>query len=114
VDVLYDVILVLHFVGLASLLGGWLVQLTEPDRVMSNAMLHGALTQVVTGLLLVGIAEASLDADVDQAKIGIKLLVALVVLGLVWVNRRREAVPSGLFMGIGALTLANVVVAVFV
>jgi hypothetical protein len=78
-------------------------------------MVHGALTQVVTGLLLVGLAEtvASLEKDVDNAKIGVKLVVALVVLGLTWVNRRKERIPDGLYFGIGGLAVLNVVVAVF-
>lgn len=110
----YNLVLVLHFVGLASLLGGWLVQLRADDRVMLPAMLHGAITQVVTGVLLVGIAETSLDTEIDHMKVGLKLLVALLILVLVWINRNRPNVPSGLFLGIGVLTLANIAIAVFV
>lgn len=110
----YDLILVLHFVGLASLLGGWITQLSAAERVVNPAMLHGAITQLVTGVLLVGIAEASFDWDVDHVKIGLKLLVAAVIMALVWVNRSREVIPNGLYFGIGGLTLANIVIAVFV
>ena len=41
----YDLFLVLHFVGLALLLGGFLVQVRDPDRTVTRWMFDGALTQ---------------------------------------------------------------------
>lgn len=41
---LYNLILVLHFAGLASLLGGVIVQAKSPEKGVNPAMLHGALT----------------------------------------------------------------------
>lgn len=114
-DVVYNVLVVLHFVGLASLLGGWLAQLGARDgRVMNLAMLHGVLTQLVTGIALVGLGSAvdSLPGP-DNAKITVKLVVALVIAVLVWANRQRASVPGGVFLGVGLLSLANVVIAVF-
>jgi hypothetical protein len=115
-DVVYKVLVVLHFLGLASLIGGWLVQLRAVgERYVSPAMLHGILTQLVTGVLLVGLAEgvSSLDREVDTVQVGVKLLVAVVVAILCWANRRRENVPNGLYFLIGLLSVANVVIAVF-
>jgi hypothetical protein len=115
-EIVYNLLVVLHFLGLASLIGGWLVQMrARGERVVNPAMVHGALTQVVTGLLLVGLAEsvASLEEDVDNAKIAVKLVVALMVLGLAWVNRRTAPIPDGLYFAIGGLAVLNVVVAVF-
>lgn len=115
-EILKNVLLVLHFVGLASLLGGFLVQMsafkTRSARV-NPAMVHGALTQLVTGLLLVGIAEMG-DADVNHMKIGIKLLIVLVITVLAFVYRKRESVSNAVIGVIGLLTLANIVIAVFV
>ena len=37
---LYNLILVLHFVGLASLLGGVIVQAKSSDKGVNPAMLH--------------------------------------------------------------------------
>jgi hypothetical protein len=115
-DVVYKILVVLHFLGLASLIGGWLVQLRAVgERYVSAAMLHGVLTQLVTGVLLVGLAEGvdSLGREVDRAKIGVKLGVTVVVMILCWVNRRRQFVPDGLYFLIGLLAIANVVIAVF-
>jgi hypothetical protein len=115
-EFLYNLIVVLHFLGLASLIGGWLVQLRTPaERLINSAMLHGVLVQLVTGVILVGLAEGvdSLDRDVDNAKIGVKLLVALAVAVLCWLNRKRPIVPDGLYLLVGGLAIANVVVAVY-
>lgn len=112
-EILADVFLVLHFVGLASLLGGVLTQLTSRERVVNMAMVHGALTQLVTGVVLVGLLYAR-DLPVDNAKIGTKLAVLVVIGVLVFGFRRRKPLPNLVFAGIGLLTLANVVIAVFV
>lgn len=111
-DFLRDALLVLHLVGFGALFGGALVQLRDDVKVVNSAMLQGALTQVVSGVLLVGVIEAAGDS-VNNAKIGVKLAVGLVVAVLCWVNRRKESVPGGLFLAILLLTLGNVVVAVF-
>jgi hypothetical protein len=111
-DLVRHLLLFLHFIGLASLLGGFLVQLSASQRRIVPAMVHGALTQLVTGLLLVGVDE-SLDVKVDHAKIAVKLVVLLVILGLVWVNRRRPTVSETVYLAVGSLTALNVAVAVF-
>jgi lysylphosphatidylglycerol synthetase-like protein (DUF2156 family) len=111
-EILRDVLVFLHFLGLAALFGGLFVQIRSDRRVVNNAVLHGVLTQLVTGLLLVGVLEG-LDADVDNAKIGVKLVVALVIAVLAFANRKKPAVPTGLYLGLLGLTVLNVAVAVF-
>ena len=111
-EILRDVLVVLHFIGLAALFGGLFVQLKSDPRVVNNAVIHGALTQVVTGLALVGVLEG-LDADVNNAKIGVKLLVALVITVLAFANRKKTSIPNGLFFGLMGLTALNIAVAVF-
>jgi FtsH-binding integral membrane protein len=111
-DFLRDVLLFLHFIGLAALFGGLFVQVKAHPRVVNNAMFHGILTQLVTGLLLVGVLEAG-DHEVDNAKIGVKLLVALVIGALILVNRKKQALADGLYVGLLGLTALNIAVAVF-
>ncbi len=114
--ILFEAIVVLHFIGLAALLGGWLVQLSTSPKVVNRAMLDGAFTQLATGLAMVGLAETVLadEEDLNHMKIGIKLLVLLVITVLAWVNRKKESVPVGVWAAIGGLTIVNIVVAVFV
>lgn len=111
-EFLEHTLVVLHFIGLASLLGGFLVQIKTSPRVVNSAMVHGIITQLVTGILLVGIAESD-DAPVDHAKIAVKLTVAVIVAVLVFANRKRDVLSTGAWALIGGLTIANIVVAVF-
>jgi hypothetical protein len=114
-DFVHDVLTFLHFVGFAALFGGFFTQIKTQTPVVNNAMLHGALTQLVTGLLLVGLADGIRDDDftVDHAKIGVKLVVVLVITALIWINRKKPAISRGTFFAIGGLTLLNTIVAVF-
>ena len=113
-DVLIHLFVGLHIIGIASLLGGFLTQMKamgEGTARFSPAMLHGALTMLVTGAILVGLNQAD-DHHVNNIKIGIKLALLIVILGLVYVKRDDEKVDKGLFGLVGALTAANVFIAV--
>ena len=112
---LHDVLTLLHLVGFAALFGGFFTQLKSKAPVVNAAMLHGALTQLVTGVLLVGLASGVKDDDftVDNTKIAVKLVVVLVITGLVFAYRKRPAISRGMFFGIGVLTLLNAIIAVF-
>ena len=80
-------------------------------------MVHGAWTALLTGILLVGAAEwrIALGAgfDVDHTKIAVKSIIAAVVVTLVMLNRKKDSVATPVFGAIGALTLTNIVLAVF-
>ncbi|MEU1848007.1 hypothetical protein ABZ499_01660 [Streptomyces sp. NPDC019990] len=113
-DVLIHLFVGLHIIGIASLLGGFLTQMKamgEGTARYTPAMLHGALTMLVTGMILVGLNQAD-DQSVNNIKIGVKLALLIVILGLVYVKRDDEKVDKGLFALVGALTTANVFIAV--
>lgn len=117
-EIVFEVLVVLHFVGLAALLGGVITQMSAREKVVNRAMFDGALTQLVTGLGMVGLAETVLKStegeDINHMKIGIKLLILLIITGIVVANRRKPSVPTAIWATIGGLTLLNVVIAVFV
>lgn len=113
-EFLHPLLVILHFIGLASLLGGVMVQLKAVAKgkgSINAAMLHGALTQLVTGLALVALAEMG-DGGVNHMKIGIKLAVLVVIMVLVLVYRKKSPVASWVVWLIGALTVTNIVIAV--
>ena len=115
-DILHTILVILHFIGLASLLGSFLVQVKEIGQgkgQVLTGMLHGSLTMLVTGLLLVLIAEFG-DGDVNHMKIGIKLAVVIAVTVLVFVFRKKNPAPSWALWAIGGLSLLNLIVAVAV
>lgn len=111
-DLLRQTLLFIHLLGFAALVGGALVQVRDDFKVVNAAMLYGALIQVVSGLLLVGVIEGA-DDPIDNAKVAVKLAVALVVAVLCWVNRHKDTVPTGLFVAIMLLAVGNAAVAVF-
>lgn len=111
-DFVRNLLLLVHLLGFAALFGGAFVQIRDEVKVVNGAMLYGILTQVVTGILLVGVLENQ-HADVDHAKVAVKFGVALVIAVLCWVNRSRLSIPGGLFGLIALLTVANAAVAVF-
>lgn len=105
-------LLLLHVLGFAALLGGLLVQVREQTKVVNPLMRDGAGTAFLAGLLLVGVLEAG-DGAVNNAKIGVKFAVALVILVLVMVNVRKPSIPQGLYYALLGLTVVNIAVAIF-
>ena len=113
-------LVVLHLVGMAALLGGFLVQikaLKAKTAEILPAMVHGALTSFITGLLLVAVHywELSMGSTevLDNSKIAIKTVVVLIVLTLVTIHRKKKPVSGSVLGTVGALTFLNVVLAVF-
>ena len=114
-DITYKSFVLLHFIGLTALFGGFFGQMKSKTKVVNPAMFHGALTQLVTGIALVGLAESgAVDEELNMTKISIKLLVVLIITILVFINRKKASVSTGLWAMIGLLTLANMAVAVYV
>lgn len=117
-EFLFDLIVVLHFVGLALLLGAFLVQVKDPNKTVTRWMWDGALTQLLTGLIMVGMISGGVlgdeeKADLNHTKIAIKLVVVLVITVLAFIGKKKPAPQVGLWAAIGVLTLLNIVVAVF-
>ncbi|MGN9759330.1 hypothetical protein [Streptomyces sp. SD31] len=113
-DVLIHFFVGLHIIGIAALLGGFFTQMKAMGQGTARfvpAMLHGALTMLVTGVILVGLNQAD-DQSVNNIKIGVKLALLIVILGLVYVKRDDETVDKSLFGVVGLLTTANVFIAV--
>jgi hypothetical protein len=120
VGILKDVLVVLHFLGLVALLGGVLFQIKAIRAKTAEilpAMVHGAWTMFITGLLLVGAREWELmlggGRDLDNTKIAVKTIVALVILVIVLLKRKQKPVSGAVIGSVGALTFLNVVLAVF-
>jgi hypothetical protein len=113
-------LLVLHFIGLASLLGGFLTQLKAMGKNLATivpAMVHGAWTMLITGVLMVGVREwmavMGWDDPLNHMKIGVKSLVITLILVLVLHFKKKQTVSAKAFGAIGLLTVLNVVLAVF-
>ena len=92
----YNLLVILHFLGLASLIGGFLVQIKSSPRVVNPAMLHGALT--------VGDRRAAGGSALPAARVrrlelpttprSAKFVVLLVVLRLILANRKKDQIST--------------------
>ena len=110
-----------HIIGLSMIIGPFLFQVSRKAGFDTKLMQVGALTQLVTGLALVGVREAG-DLPVDHVKIGVKLVVSVLVLVTVLLAARKQKAadagraapkaPLPFFHSAGALAIANVLVAV--
>ncbi|MFZ6992464.1 hypothetical protein ACO0E1_11290 [Curtobacterium sp. RRHDQ66] len=121
-SVLFNVLLVLHFIGLAAVIGAFLVQMRRKGGFQTFWVITGLVTQLVTGLGMMGIIDATSDGGANHAKLGVKLVIAAVALVLAFVARARQkradagtakakaALPF--FHSAGALAIVNVLVAV--
>lgn len=108
-QLLYNIVLVFHFLGWAIVLGGTLVNLRTPR--IAPGVLHGAITALVAGIILVGLAEGPLNRDINHVKIAVKLIVALAVTLMVMLAARKEKPSRGEIGAISALTVVNIAVA---
>jgi hypothetical protein len=105
------ILLFLHLVGFAVLLGGAVAQYFSGTIRINTPMVWGAGAQLVTGIALS--APLDRDYDLNPAKLAVKLVVAAMIFAMVFFSRRRDAVNSGHFLAIIGLTIVNAAVAVF-
>ena len=113
-DVIRLILLAGHILGLAAIVGTFFVQMRAKSGHATGVVLAGAITQVVTGLALVGVREAA-DLGVDNVKIAVKAVIAVVILvtailGHLAAKRGRNVRPF--FHAAGGLAIVNVLVAV--
>lgn len=110
---LIGIVVVLHFLGLAAILGGWLaVRLgAEKGRLV---LVWGARAQLLIGVVLVGLLEL-MQADLTMAKIAVKLVVALGVVASAEIANARQSKGKNapiLLDVAAALAVLNILVAV--
>jgi hypothetical protein len=109
----YQIILVLHLLGWAIVLGGTVVSLRAPR--IAPGVLHAIVTVLVAGIAMAGMHDSVYpdEPKLIMAKIMVKLVIAAVVCALVVVGARRPAKVTTPFLGsIAGLTVVNVVIAV--
>jgi len=117
-DLAYKALLVLHFIGMAGLLGGTLVGVSGKPLQIKVASLHSGLLVLLAGifLIIVNAMQHAQDESVellDHSKLGVKLLFVVVILVLGFLNVRKTEVKRSTYMTIFGLALANVLIAVF-
>ncbi len=110
-EIARDVLLILHFIGMAGVLGGLLASQSK----LNKGVLHSALLALVTGISLVGIRYPLHDSNPmewplpDNAKITVKLLILVAILILGFRNAKKDSLPKNTWMAMTLLTVTNIV-----
>lgn len=113
-EIVGSVLFALHMFGLAAIVGGFFVQIRHKVDFVLWPLLVGAITQVVTGLGMVGIAQATKPDDLNMTWVAVKSVIAVIVLILAIVavvQKRRGARVQPFFHAAGGLAVINVLVA---
>jgi hypothetical protein len=92
-----DILLILHFVGMAGLLGGLLAS----RQKLSTGVAHSALLAFITGLGLI-----------DNAKITAKTLIIATILFLTYRFNKKPSLPKNAWLAMVLLSVSNIVIAV--
>ncbi|MGW1814628.1 hypothetical protein ACWCQM_13860 [Streptomyces sp. NPDC002125] len=108
-EILRYVFLVFHLFGFAALLGGVFHQLRGKDPVTGGYMVSSAVVQLVTGAGLIW-TRISQDLPVDNAKMGVKLALDVLVAVTALVGMRNERPWA--FFAVASSTAAAAVVAI--
>lgn len=111
-SIVHGLLVLAHLLGMAAIVGS--AVFVARGRA-TPALVWGARAQVVSGLLLVGLAEAG-DDPVNHAKVGVKLVVAVAVAACAEIAggkaRRGEGERAQLVTAAGWLAVLNAAVAV--
>jgi hypothetical protein len=110
-----DILLILHFVGLASLLSGFFYQLKDWGKGMKvNAgILHGAWLQLITGMGMVGLIQAMHGTEqVNNLVMAVKAIILTVIFFVAYSFNKKENTPTWVVPSIAGLTVVNIALAV--
>ncbi|MCW3156993.1 hypothetical protein [Micropruina sonneratiae] len=110
-EVLKHLFVLFHLLGFAAIFAGTATQLAASTPRVNRFIMDGGWTQLLTGLVLVGLNEMGPD-PVNHAKVAVKLVVLLVIVVVAFVNRKKPAIGKGVLFGLFGLTLLNAAVAV--
>jgi hypothetical protein len=111
--IVFSLLLFLHIVGAAMIVGYWIATIKEPT--VHPRQRDGAFLQLLTGIAMMGIVPFMPDADPNYFKLGIKFAIGVAVAVLAVIGARKvkkgEPVTTGLAHGVGGLALVNIAIA---
>lgn len=111
-NLIINIFLVLHLLGIASLMAGFLTGLKQiKTGIAVNAgVFHGAYLMLITGLAMAGLVD---PLKMNALIIAVKAIVLTVIFFVAYTYRKKESTPVWVVPTIFLLTLANIVFAIF-
>ncbi len=111
-NIVFNILVFLHIVGAAMIVGIWIGHLKTP--VVHPRQFDGAMLSILTGVALMGLIPV-LNMDANYFKLGIKFAIGLGIGVLTFVGRRKfkkgESISKGLAHGVGGMGLFNIAIA---
>ena len=114
-EILNEVLLVLHIVGVGALLSGFFYQMRDWGKGMKvNAgIIHGAWLMLVTGFAMTGIISSLHNGEeVNNIVLGLKSIVITAIFFIAYSFNKKEVTPKWVVPTIALLTTANITFAV--
>jgi hypothetical protein len=114
-EVLRNVVVLLHIVGFAVTFGAWATEAAASRFRFTRIMDYGLLVSLLTGLALA--APWPAGVELNYPKIGVKLVILVVLGGLLGMGSARQkrtgnAVVRPLFVTVGLLSFGAAAIAV--
>ncbi len=115
-EILRHIIVFVHLVGFAVLLGSWAVAAFGGNRRFTGLMTVGMTIAAVAGLILASPLGLPEGASLNYTKIAVKLVILLIIGALLGIGGARQKrtgeLAPALFWLVGILTAANAAIAV--
>lgn len=114
-ELLRNVVVLLHLIGFAVLFGAWVAEAAARRFRFTTLMNYGILISFLTGVALA--APWPAGEVINYPKVGTKLVILLVIgallgIGLARQRRSDQPVARPVFAAVGVLTLTNAALAV--
>ncbi|MBM3731747.1 MAG: hypothetical protein FJW42_03105 [Actinobacteria bacterium] len=117
-EFLYNLFLVLHFIGISGLLGGLLAQIAVKPKQLPKFVLHSAWLAFIVAIVMVGINQMMHSNDstvevLDHVKVAVKSTILIIVLTIGYLNIKKAALSNKVWSLMTLLTTSNIVIAVY-
>jgi hypothetical protein len=109
----FNIALGIHILSILGILGLLLSQVQKSPRKLNPGVIHAGLTAFVAGIVMTSIwDQVKPDEEINNTKIGVKLLVLIAILFLGYRNVKKDVLKTSVWATMLGLTLLNVVIAV--
>lgn len=114
-NLLLDITVILHIIGVGALLSGFFYQLKDwgVGMKINAGILHGAWIMVITGFALAGLVPVvETDEQINNLVLGAKSIVITAIFFIAYGYSKKEKTAKWVVPAIAGLTVLNICLAV--
>lgn len=106
------ILYIVHVLSVVAILALLLLQWNKEPRKLNPGILHSGLTALIAGLAMVGMfATVHPDENLNQTKIGVKLLILIAILLIGYRNVKKPILAKSTWLTLIGLTVTNILIA---